>query len=379
MRSFSGWFARAGVLRNDNPKGPWGGRGGSEGGSGGGDGPTGPRNPWNLPPDGRRARPTAATSLEDFLRRARGNGGGGGGSSDGGRGGPGLPTSVGKLWLIGLLVLLGLWLVTCVHVVGPQERGVATSFGRYTGTLEPGFKLTLPAPFAAVQMVDVKEVRTENFPAGNQPNLMLTGDQNIVDLGYSVRWDIKNPSNYVFEIAEPQETVRAVAESAMRAAIANVELDQAIGAGRVAIEGDVQQRMQALLDEYDAGIRILGVAIKQAAAPAAVDDAFKAVTAAQQEAQSNLNDARAYAQQVIERAQGDAAQFDRIYEQYRMAPEVTRRRLYYETMEQVLRGADKTIVEPGVQAYLPLPEVRRRAAPAPTPEPPAPEAMETAR
>ena len=121
------------------------------------------------------------------------------------------------------------------------------------------------------------------------------------------------------------------------------------------------------------------MAIKQAAAPAAVDDAFKAVTAAQQQAQSNLNDARAYAQQVIERAQGDAAQFDRIYEQYRAAPEVTRRRLYYETMEQVLRGADKTIVEPGVQTYLPLPEVRRRATAPTTPEPPTPEAMETAR
>jgi membrane protease subunit HflK len=381
MRSFSGWFARAGVLRNDNIKGPWGGRGGSEGGSGGGDGPSGPRNPWNLPPDGRRTRPTTASSLEDFLRRARGNGGGGG---NGGRGGPALPTNAGKLWLIGLGVLVALWLITCVHVVGPQERGVATSFGRYTGTLEPGFKVTLPTPFAAVEMVDVKEVRTENFPAGNQPNLMLTGDQNIVDLGYSVRWDIKTPENYVFEIAQPTETVRAVAESAMRAAIANVELDQAIGAGRIAIEGDVQQRMQALLDEYKSGIRILGVAIKQAAAPAAVDDAFKAVTAAQQQAQSNLNDARAYAQQVIERAQGDAAQFDRIYEQYRMAPEVTRRRLYYETMEQVLRGADKTIVEPGVQTYLPLPEVRRRAGaattPAPaTPELPTPEAMETAR
>lgn len=376
MRSFSGWFARAGVLRNDNPKGPWGGRGGSEGGSGGGDGPTGPRNPWNLPPSGGRTRPATATSLEDFLRRARGGGGGGG---DGGRGGPGLPANAGKLWLLGLVVVIGLWLVTCFHVVGPQERGVATSFGRYTGTLEPGFQVTLPTPFASVQMVDVKEVRTDNFPAGNQPNLMLTGDQNIVDLGYSVRWDIKSPENYVFEIAQPQETVRAVAESAMRAEIANVELDQAIGAGRVAIEGDVQQRMQTLLDEYDSGIRILGVAIKQAAAPAAVDDAFKAVTAAQQQAQSNLNDARAYAQQVIERAQGDAAQFDRIYEQYRAAPEVTRRRLYYETMEQVLRGADKTIVEPGVQTYLPLPEVRRRAAPQTTPEPPTPEAMETAR
>ncbi|MFZ3482685.1 protease modulator HflK [Sphingomonas sp. 3-13AW] len=378
MRSLSGWFARAGVLRNDNTKGPWGGRGGSEGGSGGGDGPSGPRNPWNLPPDGRRARPTTASSLEDFLRRARGNGGGGGSSG----GGSGLPTSPRNLWMIGLGVLVLLWLITCFHIVGPQERGVATSFGRYTGTLDPGFKITLPTPFAKVEMVDVKEVRTENFPSGNQPNLMLTGDQNIVDLGYSVRWDIKNPEDYVFEIAQPTETVRAVAESAMRAAIANVELDQAIGAGRIAIEADVQQRMQALLDEYQSGVRILGVAIKQAAAPAAVDDAFKAVTAAQQQAQSNLNDARAYAQQVIERAQGDAAQFDRIYEQYRMAPEVTRRRLYYETMEQVLRGADKTIVEPSVQTYLPLSELRRRAKPAPaeptTPAPTAP-ATETAR
>ncbi|MFV0623706.1 protease modulator HflK [Sphingomonas sp. ac-8] len=378
MRSFTGWFARAGVLRNDNSKGPWGGRGGTEGGSGGGDGSGGPRNPWAVPPGNRPAKPATANSLEDFLRRARGSGGGGGGNN--GRG-PVLPANTGKLWVLGAFVLLLIWLATSFHIVGPQERGVATSLGRYTGTLDPGFKVTLPAPFASVEMVDVKEVRTENFPSGNQPNLMLTGDQNIVDLGYSVRWDIKNPENYVFEIAQPQETVRAVAESAMRAAIANVELDQAIGAGRIGIQNDVQQRMQTLLDEYESGVRILGVAIKQAAAPAAVDDAFKAVTAAQQEAQSNLNDARAYAQQVIERAQGDAAQFDRIYEQYRAAPEVTRRRLYYETMEQVLRGADKTIVEPGVQTYLPLPEVRRRATTPPPPEPPAAEApaVETAR
>lgn len=368
MRSISGWFARAGVLRNDN-KGPWGGRGGA---GENGDGSGGPRNPWAVPPEGKRARPANATSLEDFLKRARGGGNG----SGGGPAGPGLSANAGKLWAAGIVLLIAVWLLfTSFHVIGPQERGVATSFGRYTGTLEPGFQMTLPAPITSVEKVDVKEVRTENFPAGNQPNLMLTGDQNIIDLAYSVRWDIKNPEDYVFEIARPDTTIRAVAESAMRAAVAEVTLDRAIGGGRVQIEADVQQRMQELLDEYSSGVRILGIAIKQASAPAEVDDAFKAVTAAQQEAQSALNNSRAYAQQVIARAQGDAAQFDKIYEQYRLSPDVTRRRLYYETMEQVLQGADKTIVQPGVQTYLPLPEVRRTAPP----PPPVPAATEAAR
>ena len=166
--------------------------------------------------------------------------------------------------------------------------------------------------------------------------------------------------------------MRAVAESAMRAAVAGKNLTQAIGSGRGEIEAEVQTRMQALLDEYQSGVRVLGISIQKAAAPAEVDDAFKAVTAAQQEAQSNLNRSRAYAQQVIARAQGDATEFDKIYEQYRMAPDVTRRRLYYETMEQVLNRADKTIVQPGVQAYLPLPEVRRQQQATPEPEAPAP-------
>ena len=161
----------------------------------------------------------------------------------------------------------------------------------------------------------------------------------------------------------------------MRAAVASKNLTQAIGSGRGEIEADVQTRMQTLLDEYQSGVRVLGVSIQKAQAPAEVDDAFKAVTAAQQEAQSNLNTSRGYAQQVIARAQGDTTEFDKLYEQYRMAPDVTRRRLYYETMEQVLTRADKTIVQPGVQAYLPLPEVRRQQQATPEPEAPAPSAQ----
>lgn len=347
-------------------KGPWGGGGDSGNGSGGGGGDDGPPNPWSMPPAGKRGKIGGSTSLDEFLKRARTGGPGGG---------PSFPANAGRLWLAAVAALVLVWIAfTSFHSIGPQERGVVTMFGKYTGTLNPGIQFTLPAPIMRVQVEDVQNTRTESFPAGggSQPNLMLTGDQNIVDLAYSVRWNIKSPEDYVFEIKNPQETVRAVAESSMRAAVAAKNLTQAIGSGRGEIEADVQARMQALLDEYQSGVRVLGVSIQKAAAPAEVDNAFKAVTAAQQEAQSNLNRSRAYAQQVIARAQGDATEFDKIYEQYRMAPDVTRRRLYYETMEQVLNRADKTIVQPGVQAYLPLPEVRRQQQATPEPEAPAP-------
>jgi membrane protease subunit HflK len=188
---------------------------------------------------------------------------------------------------------------------------------------------------------------------------MLTGDQNIVDLAYSVRWDIRSAVDYKFQIARPEDTVRATAESAMRAVVATTTLNQAIGQGRAAIEGQVQAAIQQILDQYHSGIRIQGVAIQKAAAPQAVDEDFKQVTAAQQEAQANKNNANAYAQQVLAAAQGEAAEFDKIYEQYKAAPEVTRRRIYYETMEQILSRTNKTIVEaPGVTPYLPLPAMR---------------------
>lgn len=345
MRTLFGWKPRFGILNNDGGKSPWGSQGG--GGSGGGSGGDGPRNPWNPPPGGGRPRGNA-TSLDEFLKRTRG-------------GGPKLPMPVTRnIWLMIALLALGLYVIfTSVHTIGQGQRGVVTLVGRYSETLEPGFRITAPSPIAAVEVVDVDRVREERFPEGTAENLMLTGDQNIVDVTYTVRWRIKSAENFVFQIADSEGTVKATAESAMRAAVANVTLSQAIGDGRSAIEVDVQNRMQAMLDEYRAGVEVTGVAINQAQAPAAVDDAFKQVSAAQQQAQANINNSRAYAQQVIARAQGDAAQFDRIYEQYRLAPDVTRRRLYYETMEEVLARSNKTIVEtPGVTPYLPLPAVK---------------------
>lgn len=371
MRKLTGRFRRPPILAAESPKGPWGGSGeDSEGG---------PRNPWAMPPSGRKA-PGKPTALDEFIRKARGSGGGGPGEGPGGSGGGfgGLPGAPGgrTLWAIGAAILVGIWvLYTSIHPIGPQQRGVVTYFGRYTGILEPGIQLTAPAPIASVRVLDVQKIRTENFPEGSGENLVLTGDQNIIDLTYSVRWDIANPRDFAFRLAQPQETVRAAAESAMRAVIADTTLDQALGSGRTGIEQRVQELTQSILNEYQSGVRIQGVAVKQAAAPAQIVDDFNKVTAAQQEAVANVNQARSYAQQVIARAQGEAAQFDKVYEQYRLAPEVTRRRMYYETMEAVLAKSDKTIVEtPGVVPYLPLAKGGRNAPPppevaAPTPAP----------
>jgi modulator of FtsH protease HflK len=343
-------------MMGDNRGGPWGpsGGGGDDGGSGGGDGP---RNPWGQPPRRRKpGRTGEVTSLDEFLKKSR--------DRFGGR----FPQDGRPYWLYGLIAFVFLWILfTSVHRISPQERGVVTFFGSYERTLQPGIGFSWPAPVGRVQKIDVENIRTLPIPENTgSENLILTGDQNVIDLAYSVRWNIKDPQRFLFQLAEPEQTIREVAESAMRAVVSRVSLDEAIGAGRSAIETNVEQNMQQLLDDYGAGVRIQGVAINQSAPPGAVNEAFLEVSAAQQRAQSAMNDARAYALQITARAQGDAAAFEKVYNEYRSAPEVTRRRMYYETMERVLSRVDTTIVEaPGVTPYLPLPEIQRRQQPAP--------------
>ncbi|WP_374944453.1 protease modulator HflK [Sphingomonas sp.] len=347
MKIVPGWFARPSILSADAPKGPW-----SNGNEGGG----GPRNPWAQPPGGRKL-PGKSSALDEFLKRTRGGDGGPGG----GLGGLPTPINPRALWGIGTAVLVAIWLVaTSFHQIGPRERGVVTYFGRYAGTLAPGIQLTPPAPIASVRKYDVSGARTENFPRGDGVNLTLTGDQNIVDLTYSVQWNIADPKDYAFQLARPEETVRAAAESAMRAVIATTTLNQALGSGRTTIESRVAEQTQALLNSYRAGVRIQGVSINRAAAPQQIVEDFNKVTVAQQEAVGEVNRARSYAQQVVAKAQGEAGAFDRVYAQYKLAPEVTRRRMYYETMEKVLARSDKTVVEQGgVVPYLPLTQSKR--------------------
>jgi membrane protease subunit HflK len=346
------WLKRPSILHSEQPRGPWGG--GPEDDRG-----AGPRNPWSVPPGGRRPPSAKPTALDEFLRRARGGGDGGG---FGGLPGGG---NARALWAIGAAIIAAIWILyTSIHPIGPQQKGVVTYLGAYSGTLEPGIRLTLPAPIATVRKIDVQKIRTDNFPVGDAENLMLTGDRNIVDLAYAVRWDIANPQDFVFQLADPQQTVRDAAESAMRAVLATTTFQQATGNGRTVVESRVADVMQQILNSYQSGVRIQGVSIKQASAPQRIVDDFNKVTAAQQGAVANLNNANSYASQVLARAQGEAAQFDRLYDQYKLAPEVTRRRMYYETMEAVLARSDKTVITtPGVAPYLPL----RQAVPLPGP------------
>jgi len=351
--------------------GPWGGGGNKGGGSGDGNGGDGgpPKSPWGEGPPrrpNRPNRPSGNVDFDAFIRRSQeklrgsipgGNGGGGGGFQINNR-----------MWGIGIAIAAGLWLaLTSAYRVDPQERGVVTRFGRYVETTGPGFHFKLPSPIDTVVTPKVEQIQSVDIGVGegSTENLMLTGDQNIIDIAYAVRWKIRNPELFLFELAEPEQTIREVAESAMRAEIGRATLNDAIGPQRAQIADQVRERMQELLDSYRGGIEVRGVDIKQADPPAAVDEAFKSVSAAQQYAQQALNNSRGYASQLAAVSQGAAAQFDAVYAQYRLAPEVTRKRMYLETMENVLAKVDKTFIESGngVQTYLPLPEIRKRAQP----------------
>lgn len=357
-------------------KSPWGGSGSGSGGEPGGDGPAsdgggndagGPRNPW-LPGGSTEPGKRRSASIEDIFKGRgpegpRRSGGGGGNGGAGFR----LPERPGgKSWapiIVGGAALV--WVaVTSFHFVQPGEQAIVTWFGgKYSGTLDSGTNITAPWPINMVEKENVSQVRLEEVPGTKTEKLILTGDQNLVDLSYLIRWNISDLTLFKYQLNDPRNALLEIGEAAMRAAVARQDLDSVLtGAGRAEVEQDVRSAMQARLDAYRSGITVQGIEINKVDPPGRVEEAFKDVSTAQQDADAALNRARAVAQQLLARAQGDASEFNDIYEEYRMAPEVTRRRLYYETMESILSKTDKTIVESGnVTPYLPLPEIRRRA------------------
>lgn len=363
-------------------KSPWGGGAGGDGPSdeGGEDNASGgdrkgPRNPW-LPgggsSDGSKG-PRRSANIEDIFKNR-----GPEGPRRSGGGGPRGPNfrmpqrPGGKSWMPVLLVgvVSVALLISMTHQISPREQAIVTWLGgKYSHTLEPGFNVTLPYPFHQVDREDVREIRLEKIPEGSEQKLILTGDQNLANVSYIIRWNIKDLKLFRFQLDDPTNTIKEVAESAMRAAVAQKTLDQTFsGAGRAEIEERVMTRMQALLDAYRSGITVQGVDINKTDPPSEVLDAFKDVSVAEQDANAAMNRARATAQRILAQAEGETEAFDKVYEQYRLAPEVTRKRLYYETMERVLRQTDKTVVETGgVTTYLPLPEVRKRAQSPATP------------
>lgn len=307
-------------------------------------------------------------------------------------------------------VIGGLWLLTGVYVVQPNEEGVVTRFGAYAGTALPGLQYHLPWPLETVEKVQVTAVRRTDVgrpaAAGAEApgeSLMLTGDENIVNLDFTVQWRVSNAARYLFTLDDPEQSVRAVAESAMREVVGRTALQPILSSGRGEVQNQTAALMQRVLDAYGAGVEVVEVQISNANPPDEVVPAFRAVASANQEAESRINEANAYRnrvvaeargqasairaqaeayrEQAIRQAEGDAARFTEVYEQYRQAPEVTRRRLYLETMERAIRNSRTIVAEGGTQAPIILPQAAVGAAPQVTvgqaqPDPAQPSAVQ---
>lgn len=355
-------------------RGPWGGKGGGPGGSGGGFG-GGPTPP----------------NLEEILRRGQDrfrNMLPGGNVS--GRG-------------LGLLVLVAvaIWLGTGFYRVDTDEQGVVLRFGKVHAVTEPGLRYRLPWPIDTVLTPRVTSINREEIgfrtlgdTAGRtgqqrdvpEESLMLTGDENIVDIDFTVLWQVRDAGQYLFNVVNPSQTIKQVAESAIREVVGKNNIQFILTDGRTKVADDTRQLIQQILDSYNAGVLITQVALQRTEPPASVIDAFRDVQAAQAdreraqneaegyrndiiprargEAQRIVQQAEAYKQETVANAQGEASRFIQVYDEWRQAKDVTSKRLYLETMEQILRGTNKVVIDSqagsGVVPYLPLPELQKQ-------------------
>ena len=299
------------------------------------------------------------------------------------------------------IIILGIWLASGFYRVLPDEQGVVLRFGKYVNQTQPGLHYHLPFPVEKVLTPKVTKVnrldvgyrsasdtgRATSVSDVPEESLMLTGDENIVDIDYSVFWIIKDAGKFLFNIQSPEDTVKSVAETAMREVIAKNGIQSILTEGRAQIEIDTQNIMQEILDSYDSGISITQVQTQKADPPKEVIDAFRDVQAAKADKERAQNEAEAYANDVIPRARGEAAQilqqaeaykqevvalaegeasrFLAIYNEYRKARTVTQERMYLETMEKVMADINKIIIDKksggGVVPYLPLPELKKNS------------------
>ncbi len=372
---------------------PWDDKSGGGGWQGGG-------GPWGQGPSGGGRGGSGGNGqngpdLEELLRRGqerfRQSFPGGSGGGIGARG-----------ILIGLGVLLLVWLASGFYRVQPDEQGVVLRFGEYVETTQSGLNYHLPFPIETAYTPKVTRVnRTDvGMRTGEdtltvrqgavrdvpEESLMLTGDENIIDIDFSVFWRIDQAGDYLFNIQNPVGTVKAVAESSMREVVGQTNIQPLLTEGRQQAEARVQELMQSQLNAYEAGILITQVQIQKSDPPAAVIDAFRDVQAARADLERARNEAEAYANdvlpkargqaerieqeaaayrdQTVEEAEGQGRRFLSIYREYADAPDVTRRRMFLETMERVLNNMNKVIVDSesgsGVVPYLPLPELQRQ-------------------
>ena len=371
---------------------PWKNQGGGPWGSG-------PKGPWGTGPQPVGPRPP---DLEDLLRR---------GQDRLQQIMPGGYFSGLGITLI-LLFIIAIWLFSGFFRVQSEERGVVLRFGKHVRTVDPGLNYHLPYPIETVLLPKALRVNTTSIgmtliddPARRgrsirdvpEESLMLTGDENIVDVDFTVLWRIKPDAGgvgaFLFNIQNPEGTVKAVAESAMREVIGRSQIQPILTGARNVTEQGVQELIQRTLDSYGAGIQISQVQMQKVDPPAQVIDAFRDVQAARADKERLQNEARAYSNKAIQEAKGDAERilqaaqgyrgqviaeskgeadrFLKVYDQYKLAPDVTRKRMFIETMQRVLGDTDKVIIDQkagqGVVPYLPLPDLSKRT---PSPGPP---------
>ena len=359
------------IYKNQSPWGTPPGSGGSGNGGGFRRGPT----PPNLD--------ETIKKLQDTINKFTGGGTGG-----------------TKPIIYGLIILVVIWALSGLYRVLPDEQGVVLRFGKFVNTTQPGLNYHLPFPIESALTPKVTKVnrmdigfrseRDSGFGQGGgvadvpEESLMLTGDENIVNIDFSVFWVIKDAGNFLFKIQDPEGTVKAAAETAMREVIARSDIQPILTEGRAVIERDTQDIIQEILDAYESGVLITQVQTQKADPPDQVIDAFRDVQAARADMERSKNEAEAYANDVIPRARGEAAKilqaaeaykkevvakaegeasrFLSIYTEYAKAKEVTQERMYLETMEQVLADINKIIIDKdsgsGVVPYLPLQELK---------------------
>ncbi|WP_264210336.1 FtsH protease activity modulator HflK [Leisingera thetidis] len=371
-----------------NSGGPWGG-GGSSGGGGGNRGNNGGGG------GGRKPDEPQIPEIDELVKKGQEQlrvlMGGRGGGGRGGRGGPGGGAPLFSKGTLGLAAVAAafLWGFASFYTVKPEEQSVELFLGEYSATGQPGLNFA-PWPLVTKEILPVTREQTEDIGVGGRGSdagLMLTGDENIVDIDFQVVWNINDPAQFLFNLRDARPTIRAVSESAMREIIAQSELAPILNRDRGAIASRLQELIQFTLDDYDSGINIIRVNFDKADPPASVIAAFRDVQAAEQERDRRQNEADAYANnalaeargqaaelleraegyraRVVNEAQGEASRFSAVLAEYQKAPEVTRKRLYIETMETVLSRVDKIILDEqsgegqGVVPYLPLNELRR--------------------
>ena len=381
---------------SDNSDGPWG-SGGKKKGSSKKD-----NSPWGTSDDSEKSngksKPTSSSSagpeIDEIVRKGQERlrvlmGGKSGGS--GNNGGLGLGDGIGRggFSLI-LLALVGIWLFLSLYTVKPEEKSIELLLGKYYKTGESGLNFA-PWPVVTAEVLTVTRENTEDIGVGSRgvrqdEGLMLTGDENIVDIDFQVVWNISDPAKYLFNLADPRETIRATAESAMREVIGRSELSPILNRDRAMISGEVRELIQAQLDNYSSGVNIVRLNFDKADPPREVIDSFRDVQAAEQERDTLEKRADAYANQALAQARGEAAQiqqeaegyrarvvnlavgeasrFESVYNEYILAKDVTRKRLYLETMERVLSGVGLVVIdekiggEQGIVPYLPLNQLK---------------------